>query len=162
MKNQINRYYLMALSLFRKLKLINWYPPFIAAGVRMTDLAADFSFCRVRMRLTWYNRNAVGTHFGGSLYAMVDPFYMLLLMGSLSAKEYIIWDKAATIRFRRPGRGTVYAEFRIPPARLVAIRREVEEAGGKRDFTFYVNVVDGNGEIIAEVEKVIYVRKKDK
>lgn len=128
----------------------------------MIDLARDFSYCRVRMKLTWYNRNAVGTHFGGSLYAMVDPFYMLLLMGSLSAKEYIIWDKAAKIRFRRPGRGTVFAEFRIPPERLVDMRQAVAAAGGKRDFTFYVNVVDAEGEVIAEVEKVIYVRKKTK
>lgn len=147
-------------SLFRKLRLINWYLPFIAAGIRMTDLADDFSYCRVRMKLTWYNRNVLGTHFGGSLYAMVDPFYMLLLMGSLSAKEYIIWDKAAAIRFRRPGRGTVYAEFRIPTERLSEMRREVTAAGGKQDFVFHVNVVDEHNEVIAEVEKVIYVREK--
>jgi acyl-coenzyme A thioesterase PaaI-like protein len=149
-------------SFYRRLRLINWYPPFLAAGIRVTELAKDFSYCRVRMKLTWYNRNVVGTHFGGSLYAMVDPFYMLLLMGSLSADEYVIWDKAARIRFRRPGRGPVFAEFRVPPERLVEMRAAVAAAGGKQDFTFHVNVVDAAGTVIAEVEKVIYVRRKER
>jgi len=144
----------------RLLRLINWYPPFLGAGIRMTYLNEDFTYCRVRLKLRWWNRNYVGTQFGGSLYAMCDPFFMLLLMQTMSMREYIIWDKAATIHFRRPGRGTVHAEFYVPLERIAAMRREVENAGGKKDFTFQAEVKDADGAVIAEVEKVIYVRKK--
>ncbi len=144
----------------RLLRLLNWYPPFLGAGIRMTHLYDDFTFCRVRLKLRWWNRNYVGTQFGGSLYAMCDPFFMLLLMQTMSMREYIIWDKAASIRFRRPGRGTVYAEFHVPLERVAAMRREVEEAGGKKDFVFHTEVKNEEGEVIAQVEKVIYVRKK--
>lgn len=85
---------------------------------------------------------------------------MLLLMRTLSAKEYIIWDKAATIRFRKPGKSTVYAHFHIPLEKVEAMRQEVAAAGGKKDFAFYVEVVDEEKNVIAEVEKIIYVRKK--
>lgn len=94
---------------------------------------------------------------------MVDPFFMLLLMGGLPAKDYVIWDKAATIRFRRPGRSNVYAEFPIPADRMKAMRNEVAAAGGKKDFTFHTVVRSTEtDEVIAEVEKVIYVRAKEK
>ena len=149
------------IPLERRIRLINFYPPYVAAGIRMTHLARDFSSCTVRMKLHWWNRNAVGTHFGGSLYAMTDPFYMLLLMGSLPASDYVIWDKAATIRFRRPGRGTVSARFEVPPERVEEIRREVAASGGRKDVHFYTEVKDEAGEVIAEVEKVVYVRRKD-
>ncbi len=151
------------LSQKRLLRLINWYPPFIGAGIKMTELSDDFTYCRTRLRLRWWNRNAVGTAFGGSLYAMCDPFFMLLLLQTMSAKEYIIWDKAANIRFRRPGRGDVYAEFRIPMSRVEEMRREVAEAGGKKDFVFHTEVKNKEGEVVAEVEKVVYVKwKKEK
>lgn len=149
-------------SRLRLLRLINWYPPFLGAGIRMTELSEDFTYCRVRLKLRWWNRNAVGTAFGGSLYAMCDPFFMLLLMQTMGAKEYIIWDKAASIRFRRPGRGEVYSEFHVPLSRVKQMRREVTEAGGKKDFIFHTEVKNKAGEVVAEVEKVIYVREKRK
>jgi acyl-coenzyme A thioesterase PaaI-like protein len=150
------------LSRKRLWRTINWYPPFLGAGIHMTELAEDFTYCRVRLKLRWWNRNVVGTQFGGSLYAMTDPFFMLLLMQIMSAREYIIWDKAATIRFRRPGQGDVYAEFRIRLSRVEEMRREVAEAGGKKDFVFHTEVKNKEGEVVAEVEKVIYVREKQK
>lgn len=144
----------------RLLRLLNWYPPFLGAGIRMTHLNDDFTYCRVRLKLRWWNRNYVGTQFGGSLYAMCDPFFMLLLMQTMTMREYIIWDKAASIRFRQPGRGAVYAEFHVPLERVATMRREVQEAGGKKDFVFHTEVKNEDGEVIAQVEKVIYVRKK--
>jgi len=147
-------------SNLRTLRLINWYPPILFSGIRVTHLAEDYTSCTVRLKLRWWNRNAVGVLFGGSLYAMCDPFFMLLLMRTMSAKEYIIWDKAATIRFRKPGRSTVYAHFHIPLEKVEQMRQEVAAAGGKKDFDFYVEVVDAEKNVIAEVEKVIYVRKK--
>src|SRR4051794_15205939 len=100
----------MLTPLFRH--LLNCYPPFLGAGVRVTFIAPDWRLVRVRMRLTWYNRNYVGTHFGGSLFAMTDPFLMLMAMQNLG-RGYIVWDKAAEIDFLAPGRGTVTAEFRL-------------------------------------------------
>ncbi len=139
-------------------RLINFYPPLIGAGIRMTYLAPDATTVRVEMKLTWLNRNVVGVHFGGSLYAMCDPFFMLILMSNLG-EEYIVWDKAASIKFLKPGRGTVRATFHIPPEKIAEIRAQAD-AGGKIEPTFTVDVVDEAQQVIAQVEKLLYVRKK--
>ena len=148
-------------SSWRRLRfqaLINLYPPYLGAGVRVTHVADDFHAVEVRMRLHVWNQNYVGTHFGGSLFAMVDPFYMLMLI-ELLGPGYTVWDKTATIRFRRPGRGTVQARLEILPERVAEIRRAVEEQG-KVETTFTVNITDGQGEVVAEVDKLLSVRKR--
>ena len=104
------------------------------------------------------NRNIVGTHFGGSLYAMCDPWFMLILM-RLLGRDYIVWDKAASIRFLRPGRGTVTATFHIPQERVEEIRLAADN-GEKIEPIFSVDVLDEQGETVAHVEKLLYVRKK--
>src|SRR5689334_18498320 len=91
---------------------INFYSPYLGAGVRVTRVSEDFRQVDVEMPLRFYNRNYVGTHFGGSLYSMCDPFYMLMLIHILGP-EYIVWDKAAAIRFKKPGKGVVKASFRL-------------------------------------------------
>lgn len=140
------------------MRLLNLYPPYLGAGVRVRS-SADLRTFDVRMKLRWWNRNYVGTHFGGSLYTLCDPFFMLILMGQLG-REYVVWDKAATIRFRRPGRGTVHARFSIPPERVEEIRAAADR-DCKVEPVFTVQVVDDRGEVIAEVEKLLYVRRKD-
>jgi len=145
----------------RKLRwLFPLYPPYLGAGIRVTDIADDFSRIRVRMKLRWWNRNYVGTHFGGSLYSMCDPFFMLILMEQLG-RDYIVWDKAATIRFRRPGRGPVFADFHIPQERIEEIRRTVEDKG-VTEPVFTVDVLNEEGKRVADVEKLLYVRRKDR
>ncbi len=138
--------------------LVNLYPPYVGAGIRVQRIADDFSTVEVRMALHFWNRNYVGTHFGGSLYSMTDPFLMLMLIEMLGP-GYVVWDRSASIRFRRPGRGTVRARFEIPAARLEEIRRAADE-GDKVEPVFTVNVVDEDGEVVADVEKVLYVRKR--
>jgi hypothetical protein len=138
------------------IRLLNLYPPYVGAGVRVRS-SADLSTFDVRMKLSRWNRNYVGTHFGGSLYTMCDP-YMLILFEKLG-RDYIVWDKAATIRFRRPGKGTVRARFQIPPERIEEIRAAADQ-GGKVEPVFTVEVRDDQGEVVAEVEKLLYVRKK--
>ena len=138
--------------------LIGLYPPYLGAGIRLRHLADDFSAIEVQMALHFWNRNYVGTHFGGSLYSMTDPFLMLMLI-ELLGPGYVVWDKSASIRFRRPGRGTVRARFEIPPARLDEIRRAADD-GDKVEPTFAVDVVDEDGKVVAEVQKVLYVRSR--
>src|SRR5690348_6576989 len=106
----------------KKLKQrIRFYPPYLGAGVRVTHVSDDFRTVKVEMPLRFYNKNYVGTHFGGSLYSMCDPFLMLMLIQILG-KDYIVWDKAATIRFRKPGKGLVKATFEIPAQRVAEIK----------------------------------------
>lgn len=140
------------------IRFINLYPPYLGAGIRVTLVDKDPLVFRVRMRLSFYNRNSVGTHFGGSLYSMCDPFFMLTLSDSLGP-GYVVWDKAATVRFLRPGRGTVHAEFRLGREQIDEIRRRADEEG-KVEPRFAVEVVDGEGEVVARVEKLLHVRRK--
>lgn len=137
------------------LRYISLYPPFLGAGIRIRRTPAGYVST---MRLRFYNQNYVGTHYGGSLYSMCDPFFMFLLIEGLGP-GYIVWDKAASIRFRRPGRGTVRASFSIPPERLEEIRRQAD-ADGKSEPVFTVDVLDPTGEMVAQVEKVLHVRRK--
>src|SRR5690242_21167474 len=141
------------------LKFLNLYPPYVGAGVRVKRIAPDYRRIDVEMKLRFWNRNYVGTHFGGSLYAMVDPFYMLMLMQNLG-RDYIVWDKAASIRYRKPGKGTVRAEFRLSDAQLDDIRDKLK-ALPKWEPTFMVEVKDEQGIVIAEVEKLLHVRLKN-
>lgn len=138
--------------------LLNLYPPYLGAGIRVRRVSPDFREILVEMPLRFFNRNYVGTHFGGSLYAMVDPFYMLMLIKNLGP-DYIVWDKAATIDFVKPGKGTVRALFRLEEKVLQEIKERVQD-GGKFLPTFTVEVRDTQGEVVARVEKVLYVRKK--
>jgi acyl-coenzyme A thioesterase PaaI-like protein len=137
-------------------RLINLYPPLLGAGIHSTRID-DLTIC-VELKLTALNRNVVGVHFGGSLYAMCDPWFMLILLRALGP-SYIVWDKAASIQFLKPGKGTVTATFHIPPERVDEIRKAADE-GQKIEPTFAVDVVDTQGHAIARVEKLLYVRKK--
>lgn len=138
------------------LRLVNLWPPFLGAGIHVRVLQRQPLLFETRLKLRWTNRNWVGTHFGGSLYAMCDPFYMLILAAALGP-GYVVWDKSATIRYLRPGRGTVRARFEVAPERIEAIRREAD-ARGRSEPRFECDVIDGAGELVARVEKVLSVR----
>jgi Domain of unknown function (DUF4442) len=138
--------------------LINLWPPFLGAGIRVTRLQPDWKAIDVEMKLRFWNRNYVGTHFGGSLYAMTDPFYMLMLIENLG-RDYIVWDKSASIRFRQPGKGKVFAAFRLSDRQIEDLRRELKTQE-KLAPTFAVEVKDETGAVIAEVQKVLHIRKR--
>lgn len=146
------------LSLKKHIKWINFYPPFVGAGIKIKNVNKDFTKIDVQMKMHWYNRNLVGTHFGGSLYSMCDPFYMFILMENLG-KDYIVWDKAATIHFRKPGLHKVTSSFEISQEKIAVIKAYADK-NGKGDFTFNTTVINEEGLVIAEVEKVVYVRSK--
>lgn len=136
---------------------INLWPPFLATGIRVTRWDADSRAVDVELRPHFWSMNYVGTHYGGSLYSMVDPFYMLILIANLG-REYIVWDKAATIRFRRATKECVKAEFRITEQQLDDIRQSLTMQE-KVEPVLTVDVRDSAG-VVAEVEKVIYIRRK--
>jgi acyl-coenzyme A thioesterase PaaI-like protein len=138
---------------------VNLWPPFLGMGIRVQHIAPDMKSIDVEMKLRWWNANYVGTHFGGSLFAMTDPFYMLMLMANLGS-DYIVWDKAASIRYRKPGKGTVRAEFRLTDAKLDDIREKLKTLP-KYEPVFKVEVKDAGGTLIAEVEKMLHVKKKE-
>ena len=138
-------------------RFINLYPPLLGAGIRVHKI--DELTVRAKMKLTALNRNIVGTHFGGSLYAMCDPWFMLILMRALST-GYIVWDKSASIKFLQPGRGTVTATFHILQERIEEIREQAD-SGQKVEPVFSVDVLDADGQAVAHVEKLLYVRKKN-
>ena len=147
-------------------KLIRWFyktafnlwPSYRGSGARVEYIAPDYKEIGTRIRLGWRTRNYVGTLFGGSMFAMADPMYMIILMKNLG-DDYVVWDKSATIKFKRPGTGTVRAVFRIEEAELQKIRAEVDEAQ-ERDYVFTTELVNKEGKVVAEVEKLLYIARK--
>lgn len=139
-------------------RLLNLYPPFIGAGIRVKEISEDWLSCRVGMSVRWYNRNAVGTHFGGSIYSMTDPHLMLMLM-QLLGKEYIVWDQAAEVRYLKATREPITAEIEISAVQLDEILMRTAH-GNKFLPQFTIPIYAQNGELIAEVQKTLYVRRK--
>jgi acyl-coenzyme A thioesterase PaaI-like protein len=138
--------------------MLNFYPPFRGTGAWCTFIADDWSEMRIRIPRSWRTNNYVGTIFGGSLYAGMDPHFMFMLMHRLGP-DYVVWDKAASIRFRRPGRSQLYASCRMPDAEVDEVRRllETEE---KVDRNYSVDLVDKEGVVHATVDKTVNVRKR--
>lgn len=143
------------------LKLIlNFYPPYLGAGIKVRSLSSDYKKAVVEMKLRFWNQNYLKTHFGGSLYSMIDPFYVLMFI-HLLGPEFIIWDKEATIKFRRPGKSTMRAEFEVTDEDINLIKKNLN-LQEKFDFVKKVEIKDEKGKLIAEAEKVIYFARKDK
>lgn len=137
---------------------MNLWPPFVGAGIHVESIAEDFRSARVRLKLRWYNRNFFGTHFGGSLFAMTDPFCAILVMHNLD-RQYLVWDKSACIRFAAPGRSTVWANFSINQAQIDDILAHTA-AGEKYEPWFSVDVVDRAGSVVATIDKQLYIRRQ--
>jgi len=144
-------------STFARLWL-NAYVPYFGAGIRTTELDLDAGIVQIEMPLTALNKNAVGTQFGGSLYAMIDPFYMLLLLHKLGT-DHVVWDKAASIDFISPGRGRVMARIELPNEEVELIRGLA--ANNEPVLrTYPVEIFGEDGKIVARIEKVLYIRRK--
>lgn len=139
-------------------RIINIYGPYFGAGVKVTYIDKNFRQANVSLALRWYNRNYVGVHFGGSLYSMIDPFYMLLLMNNLG-RDYIVWDQSAEIEFIKPGTGTVSANFTITDEMLAEIKEKTAN-GDKFLPTYPVVITDESGDIVAKANKTLYIRQK--
>lgn len=136
----------------------NFFPAYRGTGGRITFISDDWSEVRVAVGLNWRTRNYVGTIYGGSMYGAVDPIYMIMLI-KLLGPDYVVWDKAATIRFRKPGRTTLRARFVVDAATVVAIRVELEKVP-KLDRVFTIDLTDDAGEVYASVEKTIHFSRR--
>lgn len=136
----------------------NWFPAYRGTGGRIEYIAADWREVRLRVPLSWRTRNYVGTIFGGSMYGAVDPIYMIMLI-KLLGPGYVVWDKSASIRFRRPGRGTLRASFRIDEAELEEIRSTVLR-DGKSERRYRIDLTGDDGEVIASCEKVLSIKAR--
>ena len=138
--------------------LMNLWPPFLCTGIRVEHIAREWRSARVALRMRPWNRNYVGTHFGGSLFAMTDPFWMLLVKEAIGRDHYV-WDRAGGIEFLKPGRGTVRAQFVLDEATLATMHAQTA-GGDKYLHWFSTDVVDADGDVVARVRKQIYVRRK--
>jgi acyl-coenzyme A thioesterase PaaI-like protein len=136
--------------------LLSFYPPFMGTGIWVKKVTK--TTIKVIMLDLWYNRNVYGTHFGGSLYAMCDPFFILILHRNLG-NNYIYWDKSAKINYLKPGNGKVEAIFEIPLAQIDTIKKEIE-IEKRKSFVFTTSILDNSGSTIATVEKEIFLKKK--
>ena len=139
---------------------LNLWPPFFFNSIRVQTLSADYSEAKVVLRLRPWNRNYVRSQFGGNLFAMTDPFWMLLVMHQLGS-DYFVWDKAGAIDFIAPGREDVYAYFRLDPVVVDELRAAAAD-GSKVLHWFETDVVTASGEVVARVRKQVYVRLKPK
>jgi acyl-coenzyme A thioesterase PaaI-like protein len=137
---------------------VNLWPPLLFSGIRVLQLADDWRYAKVRLRLRWYNRNYVGTQFGGSLFAMIDPWWMILTLECLG-RDYVGWDQAGEIRFVAPGREDVFAEIRIQESVLEELRAATAD-GEKCLRWFETDIRSADGKLVAQVRKQLYVRRK--
>lgn len=140
--------------------LWNLWPPFLFSGIKIDHVSKDFMTVRMRLKKRFWNRNLVGTQYGGSIYSMTDPIYMAMLLDHLQY-QYIVWDKSAHIRFRRPGRTDLLAEFKLTAQDILDIKTRLKTEE-KFDWERQIHVVDTAGQLVAEVTKVIHIRNKEK
>ncbi|GAB3693219.1 DUF4442 domain-containing protein [Spirosoma flavus] len=138
---------------------MNWYPMYFGTGGKILFWSSDWREVHLRLRLNLWTYNYVGTIFGGSLFAASDPFYMLMILHNLG-KQYVVWDKSANIRFRKPGRQTLYARFELTDEDLETIRQDVA-LHGQTEKTFRVQWLDKEGTVYAELERLCYVADKN-
>ncbi|KTG10966.1 DUF4442 domain-containing protein [Haloprofundus marisrubri] len=137
----------------------NLHPTYRSTGGRVRYIERDWSRIQVELPLTWRTKNVYGTMFGGSMYAAVDPVYVIMLNRRLG-DEFTVWDRAANIEFKRPGDRTLYADFRVPDEEVEAIR-ETLEPGESTDREYDLQLFDADGDVYAEVSKTLYVRRDE-
>ena len=139
--------------------LFNLSPMYRRTGGRLIEVSENLQYVKIKLPLNYKTRNYVGTLYGGHMYSCVDGIYMVQLINILGG-DYVVWDKSATIRFRRPGNKTLFAEFLITDELLEQIKNDVNQVKEK-EFNLTVNLTDKDGNVYAEVEKVIYIASKE-
>ena len=139
-------------------QFMNWYPMYFGTGGKILFWSGDSREVHLRLRRSLWTYNYVGTIFGGSMFAAADPFYMLMLLRILGNK-YVVWDKTGSIRFRKPGRQTLYARFEITDEQLATVRQAVA-TNGQTEQMFTLQWLDANGVVHAQIERLCYIADK--
>lgn len=140
------------------IRLLNFWPPFLFSGIKIVQRSGDYRHVRVKLKLRWWSANYFGTQYGGSIFSMTDPFYALMLIKNLGS-DYVIWDKAASVRFITPGRTDLFADFTITDDDLEHIKELIRDQG-KAHWTKKVAVKNTHGELVAEVERTVSIKPK--
>lgn len=138
-------------------KAINLYSPFWGSGIKVLNYNKEKQQINVQLKMNFFNKGYMGTHFGGSLYSMCDPFYVYLLMKSLGS-SYMVWDKRAEIEYIKRNNNSVFAKFEVSENDIETIKSQLSKQK-KIDYSFTINVTDSKENTIALVKKTIYVRK---
>lgn len=136
----------------------NFWPPFLFSGIKVQHISKDYRHIAVRLKLRFWNANLLGTQYGGSIYSFVDPFYMIMWIKNLG-RDFVVWDKAATIRFLKPGRTDLTAEFQLTEEDVAVVKAALQEQG-RMDWVRKIAILNNQGEVVAEVDKVISIQKK--
>ncbi|AFU02935.1 PaaI family thioesterase [Nocardia brasiliensis] len=137
---------------------LNIWPPLLFSGIRVTEIADDWTTATIRLKVNRLNQNIMGAAFGGSLSAMTGPLFMVLLMQQIGP-EYRVWDTEGTIKFIRPGKGTLTSRVTVPPAVVEQIRNETAD-GAKSLTWFETEIIDAGGATVAVAHRQVYARKK--
>ncbi len=141
--------------------LLSIWPPYLFSGIKVDYVSSDYRLVVVSLRQTFYNRNHFGTHFGGSLFAMTDPFFMFMVLHNLDSQKYFVWDRSAKIDFLKPGKGVVQGKMTLTQEQLDDIKQRTT-SGEKYEPTFQAEITDEEGAVVARYSKTIYVRLKPK
>jgi acyl-coenzyme A thioesterase PaaI-like protein len=139
-------------------KIWNFWPPFFFTGIRIKEVSEDNRHLIVKLKLRFWNKNYFGTQFGGAMFTLTDPFYMVMLIKNLGSK-YVVWDKSATIHYLKPGRTDLTAEFNLTEEDLASIRSTLE-AQNKMEWSRTIEIKDANGIVVAQVDKILSIKKK--
>ncbi|CDZ80159.1 hypothetical protein BN1013_00665 [Candidatus Rubidus massiliensis] len=142
------------------LKFWNFWPPFLFTGIQILYCSRDYHHIKAKLKLRFWNANYVGTQYGGSIFSLADPFYMVMLINNLG-KNYIVWDKASTIRYLKPGKTDLYADFILKDEELESIIEEVREKG-KSEWIKVIPILDAHNNTVAEITKTITIKAKPK
>ncbi|WP_299883843.1 DUF4442 domain-containing protein [uncultured Lacinutrix sp.] len=136
----------------------NWSPMYRRSTARLIDVSDDLHVVKIRLKLSWKNRNYAGSIFGGSMLSATDPIYMIQLIQILG-DDYVVWDKTVNVKYKRPAKETIYAEFIFSKEEIDTIKKQID-IKNEIDITKNTALVNAENIIIAEVEKTIYIAKK--
>mgnify|MGYP001182513416 CR=1 FL=1 len=139
--------------------LFNLSPMYRNTGGRLIEVSDNLHYVKIKLLFNVKTKNYVGTIYGGCMYGAVDGIYVVQLINILGG-EYIVWDKSAKIKFKRPANRMLFAEFKLTSELINQIKKDIHELG-KNDYNLSVNLIDSNGSVYAEVEKIIYIASKD-
>ncbi|WP_036153178.1 DUF4442 domain-containing protein [Maribacter forsetii] len=137
----------------------NLSPMYKRSTAKIIEVSEDLLHVRIKLPLSYKNKNYVNSIFGGSLFSAVDPIPMIQLL-SIMGNDYVVWDKSAEIFFKKPAKENLYADFNFSEDELAEIKAQVAE---KKEVDVIKTTQLTNKEktqVFCEVRKTIYIANK--